>query len=44
MLRAGPVARRAVATDPVLLNRVVRDRQPLDHVWLRRYAWLKCEA
>jgi hypothetical protein len=37
-------AERAVAGDPVLSARVRRERLPLDHLWLLRYAWLKREA
>ena len=34
----------AVADDPVLAERVRRERLPLDHVWLRRYDQLRREA
>jgi hypothetical protein len=34
-------AEAAVANDPVVLHRVRRERVPLDHVWLLRYADLK---
>ena len=34
----------AVAGDPVLTQRVRRERLPLDHVWLRRYDALKRQA
>ena len=34
-------AEKAVVHDPVLLKRVQRERLPLDHLWLLRYADLK---
>ena len=34
----------AVADDPVLTERVRRERLPLDHVWLRRYESLRRQA
>lgn len=37
-------AAAAVAEDPVLAERVRRERLPLDHVWLRRYDLLQREA
>ncbi len=37
-------AAAAVADDPVLAERVRRERLPLDHVWLRRYDSLHREA
>lgn len=37
-------AAAAVAGDPVLAERVRRERLPLDHVWLRRYDQLRREA
>lgn len=37
-------AAQAVAGDPVLAERVRRERLPLDHVWLRRYDRLRAEA
>ena len=37
-------AAAAVAHDPVLSERVRRERLPLDHVWLRRYDSLRREA
>jgi len=37
-------AAAAVADDPVLAERVRRERLPLDHVWLRRYDSLQREA
>ena len=37
-------AAAAVADDPILTERVRRERLPLDHVWLRRYDSLQREA
>jgi len=37
-------AAAAVAGDPVLTERVRRERMPLDYVWLRRYDTLRREA
>lgn len=37
-------AARAVAHDPVLAQRVRRERLPLDHVWLREYDSLQRQA
>ncbi len=37
-------AAQAVADDPVLSDRVRRERMPLDHVWLKRYYALKLSA
>ncbi len=37
-------AAEAVADDPVLPERVRRERMPLDHVWLKRYYALKLSA
>ncbi|MBM4087563.1 MAG: DUF4838 domain-containing protein, partial [Planctomycetes bacterium] len=37
-------AEKAVAGDPVLSRRVRRERLPLDHVWLKRYDFLKRTA
>ena len=37
-------AAQAVADDPVLAERVRRERLPLDHVWLKRYHALKLSA
>jgi len=37
-------AAAAVADDPVLAERVRRERLPLDHVWLRRYDSLRRET
>ena len=37
-------AAAAAADDPVLAERVRRERLPLDHVWLRRYDSLRREA
>ena len=37
-------AEKAVASNPVLLERVRRDRMPLDLMWLQRYAELKQAA
>ena len=37
-------AAAAVAHDPVLSERVRRERLPLDHVWLRRYESLRRQA
>jgi len=37
-------AAAAVAGDPVLAERVRRERLPLDYVWLQRYDWLRHEA
>ena len=37
-------AAAAVADDPLLAERVRRERLPLDHVWLRRYDSLRREA
>jgi hypothetical protein len=37
-------AAEAVAGDPVLAERIARERMPLDHVWLNRYYALEREA
>jgi len=37
-------AQAAVANDPILAQRVRRERLPLDHVWLSRYHGLKRQA
>ncbi|HET6453966.1 MAG TPA: DUF4838 domain-containing protein [Armatimonadota bacterium] len=37
-------AHQAVANDPVLVRRVLRDRMPLDYAWLVRYSDLKAES
>jgi hypothetical protein len=43
-LFAAAAAAAAVADDPVLAQRVRRERLPLDHVWLRHYQLLQREA
>ncbi len=42
--RAFDKAQAAVADDPVLAQRVQRERLPLDHVWLQRYYALRRTA
>jgi hypothetical protein len=37
-------AEKAVGSDPAIAKRIIRDRMPLDHVWLLKYDDLKRQA